>query len=41
MLLSLKEFCCRKEACGYEKIIHEKKKNKEKSIEKWTSVRDI
>ena len=35
----LKSLNCRKGACGYAKVIHERKKE---SIEKkWTSVRDI
>jgi hypothetical protein len=29
--------CCRKEACGYIKVIHEKKRKKELR-KKWTSV---
>jgi hypothetical protein len=29
------KFCCREEACGYTKVIHE---NKEKVLKKWTSV---
>jgi hypothetical protein len=29
------KFCCKKEAYGYAKVIHKKKK---KSIKKWTSV---
>jgi hypothetical protein len=33
------KFCCREEAYGYAKFIHEKKERKE--LEKWTSVRDI
>jgi hypothetical protein len=28
--------CCRKEACGYIKVIHEK--NKKRVEKKWTSV---
>ena len=31
-------FVCRKEACGYAKVIH---KNKKKKKKKWTSVQDI
>jgi hypothetical protein len=32
----LKSFNCRKRGMGYEKVIH--KKEKEKVLEKWTSV---
>ena len=36
------KFCCRKEALGYAKVIHEKeKKKRKKKLKKWTSVRDI
>ena len=40
------KFCCRKEAWGYAKVIHEKKKKrkkerKKKFEKKWTSVWDI
>ena len=39
------KFRCRKEACGYAKVIHKKKKKeREKGVEKekkWTSVQDI
>ena len=31
------KFCCIKEACGYAKVIHKKRKMRKK----WTSVRDI
>ena len=32
------KFCCRKEALGYAKVIHKKKK---REMKKWTSVQDI
>ena len=42
MLISLPKFYCRKETWGYAKVIHKKRKEKEKRDEKkWTSVRDI
>jgi hypothetical protein len=31
LLLSLKSFCCRKEAWGYAKLIHKKEKRVEKN----------
>ena len=33
------KFCCRKEAWGYAKVIH--KKRKKEMRKEWTSVRDI
>ena len=35
------KFCCRKEALGYAKVIHKKRRKKEEAEKKWTSVRDI
>jgi hypothetical protein len=35
------KFYYRKEACGYAKVILEKRKKKRKSIEKWASVQII
>ena len=36
------KFCCRKEAWGYAKVIHKKRKKRKKKVEKKrTSVRDI
>ena len=31
------KFCCRKEACGYAKVIHKKEKKRKKKMKKWYS----
>ena len=36
LVIISQKFCCRKEAWGYEKVIHKKREKK-----KWTSVCDI
>jgi hypothetical protein len=43
----LQSFCCylskvllQKDACGYVKVIHEKRKKRKRVLKKWTSVQE-